>query len=166
LSRRGRSGVSAYVEAFILIAIAAGGSAVVLGAVLPFGSGIRGPSVAIQDESIHQGAYLAIERLTVMNPGQTPISSFVVSTSQVPDSASYCYVVYDLATGAESAGTCPAIATNPSSVAVVYPLRPGGAAGVVITIIGSVFGIGSSCMVTVTTSAGAQQTVGVLVAPA
>jgi hypothetical protein len=158
--------VSAYIEAFVLIGIAAGGSAVVLDAALPYASSIRGPSVAVQDAGIHQGAYLAIERLTVVNLGQTPISSFVVSTSQVPSSVSYCYAVYGLAIGAQLAGTCPAIATNPGSVTIGYPVQPGGAVGVVITIFGSVFGIGSTCTITVTTASGAQQTVGALVAPA
>jgi len=158
--------VSAYVEAFVLIGIAAGGSALVLGAVLPLASSLGGPSVAVQDESIRQGAYLAIERLTVMNLGQTPISSFVVSTTQVPDTARYCYSVYDIATGAQSGGTCPETATDPGSVTIDYPVQPGGATDVAIMIIGSVFGIGSTCTITVTTSAGAQQAVGVLVAPA
>lgn len=165
MSRRGRCGVSAYVEVFVLIGIAAGGSAVVLGATIPFVSSLGGPSVSVQDESIHQGAYLAIVRLTVMNPGMIPIASFDVSTSQVPKSSSYCYAVYDLATGARSAGTCPTTLGNPASVTIDYPVKPGGAAGVVITIFGQVFGIGSTCTVTVTTPAGAQQAVDVLVAP-
>jgi len=158
--------VSAYVEAFVLIGIAVGGSALVLGAALPYVSALRGPSVAVQGESIRQGAYLAIEKLTVMNLGQTPISSFAVSTSQVPSSASYCYVAYDPATGAQLTGTCPATATNPSAVPIGYEIGPGGAAGVVITIIGLAFEVGSTCTITVTTSSGAQQTVGVLVTPA
>jgi len=122
--------------------------------------------VSVQDEGIHQGAYLAIVRLTVMNPGMISIASFDVSTSQVPTSSSYCYAVYDIATAARSAGTCPVTAGNPSSVTIDYPVKPGGAARVVITIFGQVFGIGSTCTITVTTSEGAQQTVGVLVAPA
>jgi len=166
LSRRRRSGVSAYVEAFVLIGIAAGGSAVVLGAALPYASSVGGQSVAVQDASIHQGSYLAIERLTVVNLGQTPISSFVVSTSRVPDSASYCYAVYGPSIGAQPVGTCPAMATNPSSVTIGYPVQAGGATGVVITIFGTVFGIGSTCTITVTTASGTQQTVGVLVTPA
>ena len=158
--------MSAYVEAFVLIGIAAGGSAVVLGAALPFASSPTGPSVAVQNESIRQGAYLAIERMTVMNLGQTPLSSFVVSTSQAPNSASYCYAVYDVATGEESAGACPTKAADPSSVTIVSTIQPGGAEGVVITIVGSVFEIGSTCTITVTTSEGAQQTVSALVVPA
>lgn len=158
--------MSAYVEVFVLIGIAAGGSALVLGAAIPLVSGPRGPSVEVQDGSIHQGAYLAIVRLTVMNPAQIPIATFDVSTSQVPSSASYCYAVHDLATGAQSAGTCPTTSGNPGSVTIDYPVKPGGAAAVVIEIFGQAFGIGSTCTITVTTSSGAQQTVGVLVAPA
>jgi len=159
--------VSAYIEAFVLIGIAAGGSAVVLGAALPFASNPSGSSsVAVQNESIRQGTYLAIEMMTVMNLGQTSISSFVVSTSQAPNSAPYCYAVYDVATGEQSTGACPTKAANPSSVTIVSPVQPGGAEGVVITIVGSVFEIGSTCAITVTTSDGAQQSVGALVVPA
>lgn len=149
----------------MLIGIAAGGSALVLEGALPFASSLRGPSVMVQDEGIRQGAYLAIEKLTVMNLGQAPIPSFVVSTSQVPTSASCCYTVYVLGNGSQPAGTCPAETTNPTHLTVAYPIRPGEAVGVVITIIGSVFEIGSTGTITVTTSNGAQQTVGVLVAP-
>ena len=158
--------MSTYVEAFVLIGIAAGGSALVLQAALPFASSVGGPSVAIQDEGIRQGAYVATERLTVMNTGRAPVSSFIISTSQVPRSASYCYSIYDPATGAQSGGTCDATTANPSSVTISYPLQPGGATGVVITIIGSVFETGSTCTIAVTTSAGAQETVDVLVASA
>ena len=166
MSHRMRQGVSSYVEAFVLIGIAAGGSALVLSAALPFASSLGGPSVAVQDEGIRQGAYLAIESLTVLNVGRAPITSFVVSTSQVSSSASYCYSIYDLATGARSAGTCPATAKNPGSVAIDYPVQPGEATGVAITIIGSVFEIGSTYTIAVTTSAGGQEAVDVLVAPA
>ena len=166
MSRKRRLGVSAYVEAFVLIGIAAGGSALVLGGALPFASSLRGQYLDVQDESIHQGAYIATERLTVMNLGQTPMSSFDISTSQVPASAPYCYAVYGISTGSHLAGTCPATATNPTSVTIDYQVQPGEGAGVVITIFGSVFAIGSTCTITVTTSAGAQQTVGALVAPA
>ena len=158
--------MSAYVEAFVLIGIAAGGSALVLSAALPYASSFGGPSVAVQDEGIRQGTYLATERLTVMNIGQAPISSFVISTTQVPSSASYCYTIYDLATGAQSAGTCPVTATDPSSVTIGYPIQPGGATVVAIAIKGSVFEVGSTCTIAVTTSTGAQEAVNVLVAPA
>ena len=158
--------MSTYVEVFVLIGIAAGGSALVLRAALPFASSFGESSVAVQDEGIRQGAYLATERLTVTNIGQAPISSFVISTSQVSSSASYCYSVYDPSTGERSAGTCPATATNPSSVTIADPVQPGGATGVVITIIGSAFDIGSTCTIAVTASSGAQEVVDVLVAPA
>jgi hypothetical protein len=158
--------VSAYVEVFVLVGIAAGGSAAVLGAALSLGSSLRAPAVALQDESIQQGAYIAIERVTVMNLGQTLMSSFAVSTSMVPISMPYCYAVYDPATGARLGETCPAFATNPSSVTIGYPVLPGEGAVVVITIVGSAFRIGSTCTITVTSASGAQQTAGVLVTSA
>ena len=166
MGRRGRFGASAYVEAFVLLGIVAGGSGLVLGGALQLATSFHGEDVAVLDESIHQGTYLAIERLTLMNTGQSPMSSFVISTSGIPDSASYCYTVYDLGTNSQRAGTCPVTASDPTSVTIGYPVQPGGGVGIVITIFGSVFGIGSTCTLTVTTSTGAQQTVGVLVAAA
>jgi len=158
--------VSAYLEAFVLNGIAAGGSALVLGAALPLSSSLRGESLAVQDESVRQGTYLAIERFTVVNTGQIAMSSFTVSTSPVPDSAPYCYAVYNVATGLRSAGSCPTTATNPNSVTIDSPLQPGGGADVVITIFGPVFEIGTTCTVTLTASDGGQQSVSVLVTEA
>jgi hypothetical protein len=166
LSLRRRSGASTYIEVFVLIGIAAGGSAAVLSAVLPYSSALQGPSVNIEDTSLRQGAYIAIESLTVYNSGQTAMSSFVLSTSQAPVLAPYCYTTYNTATGAELTSTCPATAGNPGSVSVGYPVPPGGSVGVVVTIMGQAFTVGEGCAVTVTTSAGAQQTAEVQVAPA
>jgi hypothetical protein len=151
---------------FVLIGIAAGGSAAVLGAVLPYASSLQGPSVSIEDASLRQGAYLAIERLTVFNSGQVAMSSFVISTSQAPASAPYCYATYNTATGAELLSTCPATAGNPGSVSIGYPVPPGGAVGVVVTVVGTPYIVGEGCAVTVTTSSGAQQTSEVQVGPA
>jgi len=166
LRHRRRIAASAYLEAFVLIGIAAGGCVAVLTDMLPYASVIQGPAVAVEDAAIRQGAYVALERLTVVNSGQTPVSSFTVSTSQASPSAVYCYALYDLATGMRVVCTCPGTASDPATVTIPYSLPSGGAVGVVITIMGAAFTIGVQCMLTVTTSTGAQQTVGVQVASA
>ena len=166
LRPRGRPAVSAYLEAFVLIGIAAGGSAVALGAVLPYASAIQGTGVAVEDADIVQGSYLAIERLTVVDAGKAPLSSFTISTSPASPSAGYCYSLYNPATEGRVGGTCPETATNPGSLAIAYPLSSGGEVGVVITITGAAFTVGADCTLTVTTSAGAQQSVGLRVAAA
>jgi hypothetical protein len=166
LPPRGRAGASTYLEVFILIGIAVGGSAAVLGAVLPYASAVQGPGVTIEDVAIRQGTYLALERLTVVNSGQSPMPSFVISTSPASPSAPYCYTLYNPATGDQLGGTCPVMAMGPGSVPVTYSVPFGQALGIVITIMGAAFRVGSQYAVTVTTSAGAQQTVGLQVAPA
>ena len=166
LRRSGRAAASAYLETFILIGIAAGGSTFVLVAVLPFASAIQGPAVAVEDARIRQGPYLALERLIVVNSGQAPISSFEVSTSQAPSSAAYCYSLYNPTKGVQLGDTCPGKTMDPGSIAIAYSIPPGGAVGIVITITGEAFTVGAQCTVTVTTSAGAQQGVGLQVASA
>ncbi len=158
--------MSGYVEAFILIGIAAGGSAAVLGALFPYASALQGSAIAVEDAGVRQGAYLALVRLTVVNSGQTPIASFVVSTGQVSASGPYCYSVYRPTTGELLATTCPPAPGNPGAATVSYGIPPGGAVGVVITVMGAAFSVGATTALTVTASSGAQQTVGVQVAPA
>ena len=137
----------------------------VLGAVLPYASTLQGPSVAVEGAGIRQGEYVATEEVTVMNTGTGPISSFVISVNRALATYSYCYDLYTPATGAPITSTCPPAATNPGEVQIGYSVPQGGAVGVEITIAGSAFAVGSGCTITVTTSAGSQQTVGVQVAP-
>jgi len=166
LEAKRREGVSSYISAFVLIGIAVGGSAVVLGAVTTYTSALGGPAVSIEGVGIRQGAFFAFERLTVFNSGQTPITSFTVSNYMISTSAAYCYSLVNPASGAQLFTTCPGMTTNPSAVSVSYALPPGTAVAVEITVQGAGFTVGSYGTLTVTTASGAQQTVGVQVAPA
>ena len=160
---RARPGVSTYVEVFVLGAIAGGGSAVVFSAASAYAGLLRGPSVSILGASITQGPYLALERVTVYNSGQVPLSSFTVSTSQAPDSASVCYLLLDPRTMTSVGATCPSMANDPGVVAVAHPLPSASALLVELMLTGGSFRIGATSTVTVTTSAGAQATQNVVV---
>lgn len=158
--------MSAYLEVFILIGVAAGGSAMVLGAVSAYASPLRGPAVAIEDPSIRQGAYAAVEKLTVFNAGSVDVETFTLTTSGVGSASGYCYTLFDPANSSLLSSTCPQGSADPSSVAIPHALRPGQGVGVEITIGGVAFSPGSGVVLTVVTSAGGAQTVGVQVAPA
>lgn len=164
--RPDRCGVSGYLEAFILIGLASGGSTVVLFAFYPLASGSGGPAVAVEGASIRQGNYLALEKLIVVNTGPSPLSSFMLTTGQVSQTGVYCYSLYNPSSGAQLASTCPPATPNPSSISIATAIPSGGSVGVIVTVVGAAFGVGTSCLLTVTASSGAQQTVGVEVAPA
>jgi hypothetical protein len=166
LAVRARPGVSAYVEVFILIAIAVGGSGIVMAATSSYPQSLEGPSVSVADASIRQGAYLAIESLTVDNTGQVPTASITVSTVPVSPSASFCYSLANPSTMATISTTCPNLATGPGTLAVPCSLAPGNAVTVELTIMGKPFGVGSGEVVTVSSSAGASQSLSVQVVPA
>ncbi len=161
-----RAGVSGYLEVFILIGLALGGSGIVLGAAVRYSSSLQGASVAVSDAGISQGVHFAFERLTVSNTGQTPITSLTVSTPMAPPSASYCYTLTDPSTLRASSTTCPRMATNPGTVAIPCVIPSGGALRVTLQIAGSVFAIGSSTQVIVVTSAGSSATAEAQVLPA
>lgn len=163
---RSREGVSAYISAFVLIGIAIGGSAVVFGAVSAYSSELNGPAVSIERAGVRQGSYFALETLIVFDSGETKMTSFTVSTNGVSAGAAYCYSLLNPTTGAQLFTTCPDMTTDPSVVTVSYVLSPGNAVLVEITLPGTAFSVGSRGALTVTTSGGAQQTVGILVEPA
>lgn len=161
-----RAGVSGYLETFILIGLAIGGSGIVLGAATGYSSSLQGASVAIDGARISQGSRIAFEKLTVSNTGQAPITSFAVSTLMAPTSASYCYTLANPVTLGTLSTTCPAMATNPRTLTVAYSIPPGGALTVTLQLTGGAFAVGSASQVIVTTSAGASATVEVRVLPA
>ena len=161
-----RPGVSTYIEAFILIGIAAGGAGVVLEAALGYANAIPGPSVAIEDPSIRQGAYAALETLTVVDTGSGTFQWFTLETTGVPASASYCYSLYDPGNASVLSSDCPPSSSGPDPLTVGHPLPPGSALVLTVTIEGDAFTVGSSSLVTVTASDGAQGSVQVRVSPA
>lgn len=164
--RLSRPGVAAYLEVFLLIAVVAAGSAVVLAAGLGSLASAQGPSVSVSGGSIRQGEYLAVETLMIRNTGNAPFASFEVSTTAVADTASYCYTLYDPVSVTTVLATCPVMRTMPQLVSVSTTVSPGRALVVEITVMGKAFSIGSMSTVTVTTSAGSQGTLGAMVVPA
>ena len=163
---RKRPGVSAYLETFILIGVALAGSGVVLAAGLRTLDSASGGSVSVSGGSIRQGEYFAVESLLVENTGSVPFGSFEVTTTGVSGSASYCYSIYDPAGGSPISGSCPRMGAGPAAVSVEATVPPGRGVLVEIRVAGPAFALGSVCTVTVTTSAGAQQSEGVEAVPA
>ncbi len=161
-----RAGVSGYLEVFLLIGVAVGGTGLVFGAVSTYSSQLQGPSVSVSGATARQGIYMALETLTVYNSGDVPFSSFTISTSGVSDSASYCYTLLNPTTRTVVYSSCAALLANPASVVVSSALQPGNGLLVEITVTGAAFAVGSGIAVTVTSSSGAQATVGVQVVPA
>ena len=161
-----RPGASTYIEVFVLVGIVIGGSGIVLDAALGYTRTMSGPAVTIVGASVRQGAYLASEELAIINSGDGSAASFALVTTGVAPSALYCYSLYNLGTKSLLFSSCPATSQNPGSVPVSYALAPGQSVLVEITVMGEAFTVGSSCQVTVTASSGAQQSVGVQVAPA
>jgi hypothetical protein len=166
LRPRERPGVAAYLEVFILIGVAAAGSAAVFASGLRSVASVQGASVSISGGTIRQGAYLAIESFLIQNTGNVPFTSFEVSTGGVSSDASYCYALYDPITDSSMMTTCPTMSPNPAAVAVSATVSPGGAVLVGITVMGGGFPPGSVSTVSVTTSAGSQGSIGIVVVPA
>ncbi len=158
-----RAAISTYVETFVLIGVAVGGASVIFGAASAYTSPARGPSVSIDGASIRQGAYLAVERLTVYDSGDTPVSSFTVSTLGVSGSSLYCYTLTAPPSGAVVATDCPPASPGPSSVMVQSSISPGKALQVELILTGVAFASGSTATVTVTASDGAQSSAAVQV---
>lgn len=165
IPRRGRA-VAGYLEVFLLIGVAAAGSATVLMAGLRLVASTQGAAVSVAGGSIRQGAYLAIESLLVQNTGSVPFAWFDVSTSGVANGAAYCYALFDPVSLSTLASTCPAVTTDPEAVPVNATVPPGRAVLVEITVVGQAFSIGASTTVTVTTSAGAQESFVAVAVPA
>ncbi|MDE1853620.1 MAG: hypothetical protein KGI38_07725 [Thaumarchaeota archaeon] len=161
-----RMGVSNFLEVFILIGVAVGGSGLVLGAVSGYFGSFYGTSLSLTGATIRQGSFTAVESITVFDSGQVPMQSFVVSTEPAPSSGSYCYSLLDPATRGLVASTCPTMRAGPGSVSVSSPLAPGKGIVVELIVMGGGFTVGSSYAITVTASTGSQEVVSVQAVPA
>ncbi|MDG7010038.1 MAG: hypothetical protein JRM71_04505 [Nitrososphaerota archaeon] len=166
MRHKGRGGVSTYLEVFLLIGVAVGGSAIVMSAASRFLGPLGGAGVAVEEAAIRQGADAAFETLVVVNTGGSAFSSFVVSTAQSPGGATFCYALSDPSGGAPITSTCPAMQAGPGSFQVDYPLKPGAGVEVELLMAGGAFSVGSEHLVTVTASTGSQESVGALVVAA
>lgn len=166
MSPRPRAAVAAYLEVFILIGVAIGGSGILFGAALGSVGPARGASVSVTGLTVRQGELYAFESLVIHNTGTVTFGWSKVSTAGVSSSATYCYTVYDPLELAIVASTCPTMSPGPGVVSITTQLAPGRALEVELTLSGAAFAMGSSCSVTVTTSAGAQQSLQAVVVPA
>ena len=163
---RARAGVSTFLEVFILVGVAFGGSSIAYGATGALSRSLQGPSLSVTGATISQGLDAAVERLTVYNSGSTAAGSFTVATTGVASSAQFCYSALNPVTKSIALSTCPTLSTNPTSVLFSTSLQPGASMVVELDLSGAPFVVGSSYPVTVSTRAGAQQTVEVEAVPA
>ncbi len=161
-----RAAVSTYMEAFILIGVALGGAALVLGAASVYSSSLHGPSVSLGAASVRQGTYAAVERVMVYNTGDAPISAFTLSNPGVTSAALYCYTLSLPPSTTAAATNCPPTNSGAATVPISFTIRPGVAVLVEVTFAGGAFAVGSTAVITVTTSGGAQGTVSAQVAGA
>jgi hypothetical protein len=168
-----RLGVSTYIETFILIGIAIGGSAIVYSAMGGYAASAGGPSVAVSNVALSQSSDVAVEKVTISNAGTTSFAWFTVRTAGVSSSLSYCAELSD-STGKPIGFSSPppacgsGTATNPGSITITptTAIPPGQA--VILTVVVSYpseFTIGASYSVTVSTSAGALQVVAAAAVP-
>lgn len=162
---RSRSGVSTYLELFLLIGVATGGSALVYATAGSYAAAPQGPAISVSAATIRQGSEVAVERITVANTGSVSFSSLTVSTPSLPTSTTYCYSVSTSA--APPTSTCPTMSANPSPITIAAIVTPGGTATVQLTMVGgNVFTEGSAYAVVVTASNSAQVSLRVVALPA
>ena len=126
---------------------------------------LSGPSLSVGSAPIRQGTYSAVESLTVTDSGTGTIGSFVVTTTDAPASAEYCYYLESPENGTVLTTNCPPTATDPGSVLVGTSIRPGETVVVELLITGGNFGLGSEHQISVTSSSGAQASTEALVVP-
>jgi hypothetical protein len=166
LAPRTSKGVSSYLATFVLIGVAIGGSAAVFGTSESYYSAAQSPAVSLADAEIRQGGGGAVESVTVYNAGSVPFSSFTIITTGISTSASYCYSLLNRVTQTTISSTCPTVSTNPSTVLFAVAVPPGSSVTALLILSGQVFSLGSTYQVAVTTSAGAQQSMGIVALPA
>jgi hypothetical protein len=127
-----RQAIATYLQTFILIAVALGGSLLAYREVSAYADSAGGPTIQVWGASLRQGAGAAIERLTVSNSGTSEFPFVTVLNPDFAPLASYCYTVVS-ATGTDETGTCPSMEVNPTSIRVEANLTSG--TTVVVTII-------------------------------
>ena len=157
---------STYIETFILIGIAVGGSGIVFGAMGKFSASTQGPGVALSGATIRQGQYLAVLSLTLFNTGQSSITSVTLTTSGVLGPSSYCYSLLNPVTREVISGTCPTMASYSGSLPLTVTIPAGGGVLAELTLVGTPFTVGTSYLVSVITSAGAAESQSVQAVPA
>ena len=145
-----------YLEVFLLIGVALGGAGLVFGGGAALLGSASGPSASIVSVSIRQGSYSAVESVTVEDVGTQPLGALTVVTSGAPPSALYCYSVEVPGSGALLASTCPSLSSDPGTVNLPAAAGEGGSVLVELVVTGGSFAVGSTHLVSVTASSGAQ----------
>ena len=170
LEHRARTAVSTYLEVFILIGVAIGGSALVYATTTKYQPVAQGPGVTVSQASIRQGSNQAVERMVMANTGTFSFSSFTISTvgttGGIPN-AQFYVTLTDVATSASITPSPASGTTGDSSVTETVTSSPGQSILASITIVsGSEFTIGQSYTVIVSTSGAAQASIQVVAIPA
>jgi hypothetical protein len=127
-----RQGIATYLQTFILIAVALGGSLVAYREVSAYASSAGGPAIQVSGVSLRQGAGVTIERLTISNSGTSVFHFINILNPNLAPGARYCYTVASIS-GEAQGGTCPSMNPNPTSVEIDSNLTSGST--IVITII-------------------------------
>ena len=132
-----RQAIATYLQTFILIAVALGGSLLAYREVSAYANSAGGPAIQVWEASLRQGAGVAIERLIVSNSGNSEFPFVTVLNPDLAPGATYCYTVASVS-GTQEGGTCPSMDGNPTSVRVAASLMPGSSFVVAVFIEGSV----------------------------
>jgi len=135
LRHRGK-GIATYLQTFVLIGVALGGSIIAFREVSAYANSSGGPAIQVWSASITQGAGVVIERLTVSDTGSTEFPYVIVLNPDLAAGASYCYTLASTSGMAEG-GTCPSMSTDPTSIRVGANLTSGGTLVVSIILEGS-----------------------------
>lgn len=159
-------GISTYLQTFLLIGVALGGSAIAYKTVYQYSGEAPTQSLAVSNPSIRQGTNFAVERITVTNQGTAALSSFSVLTQGISAALTYCASVWNPQTQTTIINNCPTMTANPTSVQFSASIPAGGSYVVVLTILGAnAFTVGRSYELTLTSSGGSQAAVGVVATP-
>ncbi len=163
---RVRSAVSTYLEVFILIGVAVGGSGLVYAATAEFRPAVQGGVVNLSQASIRQGANQAVERMVVSNTGTVSFTSITISTVGIPN-AQFYVALANLATGTAVAPSLASGNTGDSSITESVTLAPGQSIlASIIVVSTNEFTVGQSYTIIVGASGAAQASMQVAATPA
>lgn len=164
---RRRSGVSTYLQTFVLIAVALGGSLIAYRSLSGYATGVAGPGLLVSNVSVRQGASAAVEVMTVTNTGQSSFSSETILNPTISATLGYCYSAYNPSTRVLITGTCPTMATDPTRLQPGVTIPPGSSVVFELTIAApNAFTVGAEYPVGVVAGSGIQQMVQTVVDPA
>jgi hypothetical protein len=154
---RHRPGVSTYLQTFILVAIALGGSVAVYRTVSGYEASASAPSLAITSGTISQGAGVGIETVAVANTGPEAVGNLTIVNEGLSQGASYCFIAFSASTRTVVSSSCPGSSTDPTEVRTGLLISPGATMIVEVTVMGKdAFVPGSAYTVVAVAQGGAQ----------